>query len=65
MILATARTAVSPDTVSVEIEQLAHLVAAVLNEHVNSGGRCAACHGAQSFPCASAVLAEHNTALLP
>ena len=63
MILATAyRTdlPVDPDSV----EHLAHLAAAVLNEHVNANGRCAACLQ-NPFPCDSAVLAEHNIALLP
>jgi hypothetical protein len=63
MILATAHGAepqVHPDGV----EHLAHLAATVLNEHVNTDGRCAACLHT-SFPCDSAVLAEHNLALLP
>jgi hypothetical protein len=45
-----------------EFERLARLATAVLNEHVDDGGLCAACDGV-AFPCRSAVLAEHNTAL--
>jgi len=45
------------------IERLAHLVASVLDKHTNDGGSCAACPGVP-FPCPSAVLAEHNVALL-
>jgi hypothetical protein len=44
-----------------EIERLAELATAVLNEHTNDQGRCAGCGCA--FPCDSAVLAEHNLAL--
>lgn len=63
MILATAERA-DRSACDDGIEHLAHLATAVLNEHVNEGGQCAACLEA-SFPCDSAVLAEHNMALLP
>jgi len=45
-----------------ELEQLSRLATLVLNEHVNDRGLCAVC--GSSFPCESAVLAEHNVALL-
>jgi hypothetical protein len=61
MILATARQA---DAHTEGLDLLAHLAAAVLNEHVNADGHCATCREAP-FPCDSAVLAEHNIALLP
>lgn len=51
------------DTIAAEIEHLVHLATVVLNEHTNDDGLCAACAGV-AFPCASAVLAEHNAALL-
>lgn len=63
MILATAHEA-EPQLGPDGIEHLAHLAAAVLNAHVNADGHCAACLH-RSFPCDSAVLAEHNLALLP
>jgi hypothetical protein len=50
-------------TVQAHIQHLGQLATAVLNEHVNDRGSCAACHGA-TFPCDLAVLAEHNMALL-
>lgn len=50
------------DSLAAEIEHLAQLASAVLNEHVNDHGLCAVCGCA--FPCDSAVLAEHNVALL-
>jgi len=58
----------APDAAAVDdwatraVERLAHLATAVLNEHVNDSGLCAVCGSA--FPCKSAVLAEHNVALL-
>jgi hypothetical protein len=51
------------ETVQTDIQQLCQLATAVLNEHVNDRGRCAACPGV-AFPCELAVLAEHNMALL-
>jgi len=51
------------DSVQAEIEHLAQLATAVLNEHVNDNGWCAVC-AAVAFPCEAAVLAEHNVALL-
>ncbi len=50
------------DSTSGEFARLARLATLVLNEHTDDGGLCAACHGI-AFPCPSAVLAEHNTAL--
>jgi hypothetical protein len=50
------------DALATDIEHLAHLASMVLNAHVNERGLCAVCGCA--FPCESAVLAEHNTALL-
>ena len=62
MIVAT-RTGVFPvDSLTVELEALARLATVVLNEHTNGLGLCAVCGCA--FPCDSAVLAEHNVALL-
>lgn len=52
----------SVDIIEVEIAQLVQLATAVLNEHINDQGLCVVCRSA--FPCESAVLAEHNTALL-
>jgi hypothetical protein len=60
-------TAVTLATVAVDcptaLDRLHELAAAVLNEHTNDNGRCAACAGVAS-PCGLAVLAEHNAALL-
>jgi hypothetical protein len=59
----TTETGVYPVySLTVEIERLAHLATAVLNEHTNDNGLCAICGCA--FPCESAVLAEHNVAFL-
>ncbi len=44
-----------------EVEALHQLATVVLNEHTNDHGLCAVCGCA--FPCARAVLAEHNLAL--
>jgi hypothetical protein len=44
-----------------EIEKLAQLASAVINEHANCHGVCAVCGSA--FPCDRAVLAEHNLAV--
>jgi len=46
-----------------EIPRLAQVATNVLNEHVNDDGWCAVCPGT-AFPCALAVVAEHNAALL-
>jgi hypothetical protein len=46
-----------------DLEGLHQVIAAILNEHTNQAGRCAACPGVP-FPCDLAVLAEHNAALL-
>jgi hypothetical protein len=56
--LATARV-----DCSTALDRLHELATAVLNEHTNDNGWCAACAGA-AFPCGLAVLAEHNAALL-
>jgi hypothetical protein len=48
--------------VQAELKHLARLATVVLNEHTNQAGLCAVCDIA--FPCDSAVLAEHNVALL-
>ncbi len=45
------------------LDRLHDLATTVLNEHVNDHGLCAACPGT-AFPCALAVMAEHNAALL-
>ncbi len=50
------------DSVQTELEHPAQLATVVLNEHINDDGLCAVCGCA--FPCESAVLAEHNMALL-
>ena len=52
----------SADNVNADLERLAQLAVRVLGEHVNDRDLCAVCGVA--FPCESAVLAEHNTALL-
>ncbi|MFD8611977.1 hypothetical protein [Streptomyces sp. NPDC059631] len=44
-----------------EVEALHQLATVVLNEHTNADDLCAVCGCA--FPCAQAVLAEHNLAL--
>ncbi len=49
-------------SVDADLERLARLAVRVLGEHVNDQNLCAVCGCA--FPCESAVLAEHNTALL-
>jgi hypothetical protein len=49
-------------SLAAELEHLAQLAVRVLGEHVNDHGLCVVCGVA--FPCESAVLAEHNTALL-
>ncbi len=46
-----------------EPARLAQPATVALNEHVNERVWCAVCEGA-AFPCDSAVLAEHNAALL-
>jgi len=50
------------ESVQAELEYLAQLATVVLNEHTNRAGLCATC--GTTFPCDSAVLAEHNLALL-
>ena len=62
MIVASDRCLFSVDSVQAEIEHLAQLATAVLNEHTDDAGLCAICGSA--FPCKSAVLAENNVALL-
>jgi hypothetical protein len=52
----------SVDSVNADLERLARLAVRVLGEHVGDRGMCAVCGVA--FPCESAVLAGHNTALL-
>lgn len=64
MIIATATKAESTSALNDELARLAHIAAMVLNEHINADGLCVAC-GDVPFPCRPAVLAEHNTALLP
>ena len=62
MILASSTGVFPVTSIQAELTHLAQLAAAVLNEHVNDSGRCAVCGSA--FPCQSAVLAEHNMALV-
>lgn len=62
MILATETGVYPVDSLAEEIENLAQLASVVLNEHTDDNGLCAVCGSA--FPCNSAVLAEHNVALL-
>lgn len=62
VIVASDRGLFPVDSVQAELEHLAQLATVVLNEHVNHKGLCAVC--GCSFPCESAVLAEHNVALL-
>jgi hypothetical protein len=51
------------DDLAAELEGLHKLATMVLNAHTNAAGHCAACPESP-FPCALAVLAEHNAALL-
>jgi hypothetical protein len=62
MIVSTDRGLFPVDSVQAEIEHLAQLATVVLNEHTHDRGLCAVC--GCTFPCDSAVLAEHNVALL-
>jgi hypothetical protein len=62
MNLASAAGLQATDSLVAEIEHLAQLASVVLNEHINQEGLCAVCGCV--FPCESAVLAEHNVALL-
>ena len=62
MTLATRTKLYSVASVASDLERLAQLAIAVLNQHINDNGLCAVC--GCDFPCESAVLAEHNTALL-
>jgi hypothetical protein len=62
MNLAAAAGLQATDSLVAEIEHLAQLASVVLNEHINQEGLCAVCGCV--FPCESAVLAEHNVALL-
>lgn len=62
MIVGTAATLYPVESVQAEIENLAHLAMVVLNEHASEAGLCAVCGTA--FPCDSAILADHNLALL-
>jgi hypothetical protein len=58
-----ARTKLYSDaSVTSDLERLAQLAVAILNRHVNDNGLCGVC--GCDFPCESAVLAEHNAALL-
>jgi hypothetical protein len=50
------------DCVQAELEHLGQLATVVLNEHTNHARLCAVC--GTTFPWDSAVLAEHNLALL-
>jgi hypothetical protein len=62
-VILASSTGVFPVTsIQAELTNLAQLAAAVLNEHVIDNGLCAVCGSA--FPCQSAVLAEHNMALV-
>ncbi len=62
--IVTRETGLHPvDSLNAELAHLTQLATVVLNEHVNDDGLCAVCTGV-AFPCDSAVLAEHNAALL-
>ena len=50
------------DSLAAELEGLHKLATMVLNAHTNAAGHCAACPDS-AFPCALAVLAEHNASL--
>jgi len=64
VIIATSTGPYPIESLTAELEHLAHLASVVLNEHINDDGLCAVCPGV-AFPCTSAVLAEeHNAALL-
>ena len=62
MIVGTETGLYPVESIQAELEHLAQLATVVLNEHMNQAGLCAVCGTA--FPCDSAVLAEHNIALL-
>lgn len=62
MIVATEHGLFPMDSMQAEMEHLAQLATMILNAHVNDAGLCVVCGCA--FPCESAVLAEHNVALL-
>jgi hypothetical protein len=49
-------------SLAAELEGLHKLASMVLNAHTNAAGHCAVCPDSP-FPCALAVLAEHNAAL--
>ena len=59
---AVARATPTTDLLS-DLDRLHELATMIINEHVNDAGLCAVCRGV-AFPCESAVLAEHNAALL-
>jgi hypothetical protein len=52
-----------PDRDLSVLDRLQGLATAVLNEHTNDRGLCAACADGVPFPCEWAVVAEHNAAL--
>jgi hypothetical protein len=60
--LATRTKLYSVASMASDLERLAQLAIVILNQHINDNGLCAVC--GCDFPCESAVLAEHNTALL-
>ena len=62
MTLAARAKPYSVASVTSDLERLGRLAVAILNWHVNDNGLCAVC--GCDFPCESAVLAEHNAALL-
>jgi hypothetical protein len=45
-----------------EVEQMLTTAMQAIDAHINDHGSCAGCH--MSWPCATAVLAEHNLAAL-
>ncbi|PZS30478.1 MAG: hypothetical protein DLM59_11195 [Pseudonocardiales bacterium] len=63
MILATSTGVHRVDDLRAEIEHLARLAAAVLRDHTDDAGRCAACRDA-AFPCGPAYLGEQVATLL-
>jgi len=62
MIVGTEAGLYPVESVQAELEHLARLATVVLNKHNNDRGLCAVCRC--NFPCESAILAEHNVALL-
>jgi hypothetical protein len=62
MVVGTERELSPMDGLQAELVHLAQIAAEVLNKHVNCEGLCVVCDS--TFPCALAVLADYNMALV-